>query len=282
MSFIERRTVEELRARYELEPEIYDIYVEGTFDRDLFKHCLLPHAGATLVIYSIDAVDLPAALLYGAGLTEGAKQRVIYLARCLASSSDCVAKVRCFVDRDLDHWFGELEANKFLFWTRYCSIEAYFLTQPTLSSLLGNVLGCKIGDFGAYFAALQEVVRELYLMRLSDRELGWSMEWVALSRCLSKSGERIEIDSEDYIRKLLQKNSKMGELEAFKDTLSKWRPIAIGDHRLTVRGHDLVDIIAWTVQKFGGYRQMADPIAIERSLIAMSPSVNDLCSDILV
>ena len=35
MTGIARRTIDELAARYELEPELNDVFVEGVFDRDV-------------------------------------------------------------------------------------------------------------------------------------------------------------------------------------------------------------------------------------------------------
>ena len=102
MTELARRTISELRARYDLEPSLRDIFVEGKFDQDVLSNCLRGPEHRDRMIYDIDSVDIPSELLGVHELTDGKKQRVIALARELAPlPSKCL--YRCLVDRDLDH-----------------------------------------------------------------------------------------------------------------------------------------------------------------------------------
>ena len=105
---IDRRTIAELFARYELEPELADVFVEGTFDREILVQSL-NEVQSGYTFYEIDVIDIPQDILKKHRLSCGNKQRVIALARELSTLPDNV-QYQCLVDKDLDHWFGSLEA----------------------------------------------------------------------------------------------------------------------------------------------------------------------------
>jgi hypothetical protein len=147
-----RWSISELIARYELEPELIDVFVEGTFDREVLAQSV-PRTRGGPAFYEIDTVDVKPALLAKHGLTSGNKQRVIALARELATLP-AEAKVICLVDRDLDHWFGELLSTPRLKWTRYCSIESHFLTPATVIDVLITTGRAKIKRLETFINSL--------------------------------------------------------------------------------------------------------------------------------
>lgn len=55
-----RRRLEELIARYELEPSLCDIYVEGLTDKFLIQWFLDKLGIDNYAIYEIDTVEIPA------------------------------------------------------------------------------------------------------------------------------------------------------------------------------------------------------------------------------
>src|SRR4029078_13326996 len=113
---LRRRTVNDLITRYELEPGLRDIYVEGDFDRDLISECLRKKGADGVAVYAIDTVEILDSTLLSFGLTRGNKPETIALAKILSRLSDRV-RYYCIVDRDLDHWFGDLERVRGLLWT---------------------------------------------------------------------------------------------------------------------------------------------------------------------
>jgi|SRR5882672_1324324 len=102
----ERWTLEELLSRYELEPSIRDIYVEGPFDQFFLQWFLQQSGLANIVAYPIDSVHLPGAVLDRLGLEHGNRGRVIALAHELEATSprDLRTQVACVVDADFDHF----------------------------------------------------------------------------------------------------------------------------------------------------------------------------------
>jgi hypothetical protein len=173
---VERRTISELLARYRLEPSLRDVYVEGSFDRDIFS-AFLSQADGDLKFYEIETVDISADTLKKHQLTDGNKQRVVALAREL-SVVDGNCRYVCVADKDLDHWLGKLEITPGLNWTKYTSIELYFLRQDIISSILVKACKIKTDDFDKVFAAIVDLLSHLYALRLADRYLDLNMRIV--------------------------------------------------------------------------------------------------------
>jgi len=62
MNDIPRRNIDELIARYKLEPELKDLYVEGNFDMKLFRK-ITRELNLNVSVYTIDTVECPASSL---------------------------------------------------------------------------------------------------------------------------------------------------------------------------------------------------------------------------
>lgn len=278
MSDESRWSVDELLARYELEPELADIFVEGLLDREILdqtEYC----SQNGIVLYEIDSVDVPPAVLDRHRLSSGNKQRVIALSRELCAVPD-EAKVFCLVDRDIDHWFEKLETTKRLRWTSYSSIEAHFLTRQTVIDILVTVARARLAEPDFFFSSLCESLKKLYALRLADRQCKLSLRWVALRRYLSRQGDSVTFDVDRYILALLNSNSKMPLKSAFVASHEKWLSKLNGDIRLAIRGHDLTELLEWTVAAFGGIKEYASSRAIERLLVIMARNLPSLQQDL--
>lgn len=275
MSDIPQWQIIELRARYELEPALQDVYVEGHFDREVLCRCLTHAEQERRVVYPIEAVAIPADLLAKHDLTDGNKQRVIVLARELAALPPETA-FRCLVDRDLDHWFGALEETPRLVWTTHCSVELYFLTGDILRDLLITTGKSRIRDWNRFFESFVRVLRDLYAARLTSRELNLSLDWISFDRCLAKKDDAIEFDADEYVKRVLLKNGKAAVLDTFLSTATTWRQSLEGDPRNYIRGHDFLELAAWTIRQYRGLREFASPLALERLLVLLAPRIEGL------
>lgn len=273
MSDAEKRTVEELIARYELEPHLRDIYVEGEFDSDLLTASLNQNVKEQY-IYSIGTVDIPAVLLQKYSLTSGNKQRVIALAKelehCLIGNFEYL----CLTDRDLDLWFGGLENIRNHKWTEFSSLEMHFFNSVFLKHYLCIVCRTKISYFESFFSKFTEILSRAFALRCADRELGLNLNWVALEKCIHKcSDEIIKFDSVDYISRTLNKNGMYSELDRFNRAYDIWVTKLKGDPRQHIRGHDFVHLLSWAVKNFGGVKDVSTETAVYRMFI--NSALND-------
>lgn len=275
MTDFARRTIYELVVRYELEPGLQDIFVEGQFDRDVLTSYFRAAKQIDRMVYEIDSVEVPAELLIKHGLTEGNKQRVIALSRELAEIPvEC--SYRCLVDKDLDHWFGPLEPTARLVWTEFCSIELNFFSDEILRDVLISAAKTKIALWDQYIESMTSTLCGLYALRLADRQLGWDLKWLSIDRCLSYKNSRVNFDFADYVDRLLKNNRKSHSKKQFETSVDEWKNKLVDDHRNFIRGHDLVELLAWTVNKFRGIKEFSTPVAIQRLFVLLAPKAGGL------
>lgn len=271
-------TIEELLARYDLEPELRDVFVEGAFDREVLSHHLESSASGH-AFYEIDTVDVPANVLAFHGLSSGNKQRVIALSNELAKVP-AAARVFCLVDRDLDHWFGNVDCSARLRWSSFCSIECHFLSAQTIRDVVVTTSRAKIVNLDAFTSSLFSVLRQLYALRLADRELGLNLKWTALRKYLSTTSSEITFDLPGYTQAVLNSSSAIKKKGEFTAASVRWHQKLTCDIRLACRGHDYIELLAWAVSEFSGQRGFATSGAIERLFVLLARSVASLANEV--
>lgn len=262
----DRFQIEELRARYELEPELKDVFVEGIFDKELLDQGCVTGANAGRVYYDIDSVNVPNQCVLAAGLTLGSKQRVIALAMELQNLSE-LSEYRCLVDRDLDEWLGAVIDVPRLRWTKYSCIETYFLDSELVRRYVVITAKARIPDWNEFFSSFVVSLRELFALRLADRELGYALNWVRIDKSLSVDRNAIDFDRAGYTGKLLQANGRGKDKPRFERAVAKWLELLGEDHRSCVRGHDFVFLMAWAIGHFGGLAGYSSEESLQRLLI---------------
>jgi Protein of unknown function (DUF4435) len=275
MSEIPRFTIEDLHARYDLEPSLNDLYVEGTFDKEILERLFTLSGCPHRVIYEINAIDIPPTVVKSHNLTEGNKQRVITLARELAKVKR-QAKYKCLVDRDLDHWFGPLEKTRNLAWTEHTSIELYYFSEDFLKDVILVTARSKISNWNKYFQSFVSTLKLLYAMRLADRSLGYSMKWVSTDKSLRAQGNEVIFNHENYIEKVLINNKQAKNNKIYRTEFLRCLDMLSHDPRSHIRGHDMVAMISWSVNAFKGQKEYASDVAIERLFVLLSDRAKDV------
>lgn len=279
MSNVVRRTLEELLARYEFEPELRDIYVEGEFDSDMLTASLGDELNEHY-IYSIETVDIPAEILQVYSLTSGNKQRIIALAKELESKIEGEFNYLCLTDRDLDQWFGEMEVIRNHKWTTFSSLEMHFFTEEFLRHHLRTVCRAKIESFDNFFESFTEVLRKVFSLRCVDRELGLNLRWIPIEKCVFKNNGSLGFDFEEYISRTLHKSGMFYRLDSVKDGVERWNSNLSGDPRQFVRGHDFVQLLSWVIKNFGGIKDISTEVAVYRLFVGAALSNQDIYSEI--
>lgn len=271
-------TIEELLARYQLEPDLRDVFVEGTFDREVLTHHLKAH-DTSHAFYEVDTVDVPASVLKAYGLTSGNKQRVIALSKELFNLP-VEAQVYCLVDRDLDHWFGMTENSVRLRWTAFCSIENHFLNAEIIRDVVITTSRAKIANFDEFIGSLKDILRQLYALRLADRKLGLNLKWIAYRKYLSADSSSIVFDMTRYTHAVLNASAAINSKREFQKAVDAWQKKLDCDIRLTCRGHDYTELLAWAVLEFKGQREFSTADAVERLFVLLARSVSSLAIEV--
>ena len=98
-----RRKLDELVVRYQLEPSLNDVYVEGLTDKRIIQWFLDKSNLDTknVAVYEIDTIDIPTDRLFALELNNGNRSRVIFLAFELQSLFEgSLPPVICIADKD--------------------------------------------------------------------------------------------------------------------------------------------------------------------------------------
>jgi len=251
-----RRKLDELVARYELEPSLHDVYVEGLTDKSIIQWFLdesnLDTKNCT--VYEIDTVDIPTAQLFALGLNDSNRSRVIFLAFQLQRLFETsLPHVVCIADRDFDDLIGSssIESELLLF-TDYTSIEMYLFDSNIIEKFLR--LAVRKDDLKAVniIKNISPILEKMFLLRAANQSLSYGMKWLslkALTSCfkISKSGQ-IEFDSNGFVDKYLQNNNRNSNKIAFLDKVNELRNKNISEIRNKIRGHDFIDIFCWYIE----------------------------------
>ncbi len=261
---------------YSLEPSCRDIFVEGASDKAILESSLRKVVGHRYKVYEVGSIEVPSSLLVKHQLTEGNKQRVMALARELSSDSSQSCYF-CMVDRDLDHWFGELELTRGLVWTKYCSIESHFITEEKIKEILVVLANSKIHSWRDFYLSFLKTLRSLYSMRLALRELNWYASFLPIKKCTKRESDIIVFDLESYSTRLLNECRMTHLKHIFMQSIIKWDCLADNqDSRNFIHGHDFLNLLGWAIDNYGGVRGFANVQVLERQLIVLAHDMSEI------
>lgn len=272
-------TVDDLVIRYELEPDLRDVFVEGCFDQDVLQACFQAAGDDQRVCYPIESVNVPYAILEQYDLTEGNKQRVMALAMELSASIK-KASCKCLVDSDLEIWIGHKLKAHYLIRTKFTSLDLYFFSEGLMKRLLLTSAKAKIPDWTLFFESLISILKDLYALRLADSQLNLYLKWTPWAKCLDKKTTTIEFDVADYSTRVLLANSHGKKNAEFTKTFLAWREKLTKDPRLCIRGHDFIEAISWVIAKFGGKKEFSTPEAIEGVFLLMAEEASEVLKEL--
>lgn len=209
----ERRNVDELLARYVLEPTLRDLYVEGASDRRFFDWLLREFGLSTVVAYEIESVNVPHEMLRPFEVEDNNRGRVIALAYYLHqhTGTDLSQRVACIADRDFDDLLGIRFDCPLLILTDYTAVELYCLDEAVLQKFLTLVVDGFKMTAREVLEAMLPVLRELFTVRLANRVLSLGLSELSFEKCCSVKGRTITFDLDEYVTRYLNKSGKAAQ-----------------------------------------------------------------------
>lgn len=246
----ETHTVEELTTKYELEPMLRDIYVEGRADAALLKRFLRDKSCKHVSVYEIDTVELPMEQLRELDVLSNNREQVVLLANILRQELGGHAlQATCIVDRDFDGFFGREHEGSGLLLTDYTCFEMYCFNAIVLQRYLDDYLRGFRHTAGDVLSFLRPVLTELFLMRMANEKLGWKLEYLSFERCCEANKLGINFNPEAYVYRYLNKNAKCAQMQEFKDVIEELRAKLVSDARQQMHGHDFMKLLSWFLKK---------------------------------
>jgi len=239
-----RHTVSELITRYELEPALRDIYVEGYRDQYFLRWFFHYVGKSAVVVYPIlDAVERGELLQEnGEG---GNRARVIDLCvKLSAALSPGVQNVGGVIDKDYWELLGETCECPLLTVTEFSCLECYCLDDETLHKFSNVYLGkgVEVSCYRTMFA----VLRQLFLLRAAKISLGKS-KWVdGFTKLCSLDGSKIVFEFDEYVKRLVTASEGQLTERSLRRRFGELQDLAADvDFRQFINAHDLVSLLSW-------------------------------------
>ena len=243
---IERRTIDELAARYFLEPELRDLYVEGVRDRRIYSQYLEDLGHRDVTVFPIDSIEVSRHTVESYGLGEGNRNRVISLAMELDQRFRLgLPCVRCIVDSDFDFILNSFTVSNHLLYTDYTSVDLYTCEENLFLDGPLSDLGLNEEDVDQLFAWLIPILKDLFMIRTANQSLGLGMSILLLTRCCSIVESGVDFDRYDFVGRCLQSNGKTNEQESFESTCTELSAVQLDDDRKMIHSDDYFELVGW-------------------------------------
>jgi hypothetical protein len=248
-----RRTIEELVLRYQLEPSMRDVFVEGHSDRTILRWFIdaCCTEGANVEVYPIDGVDVPAEILNHYGLSTGNRSEVVALCleleQQLGNDATCVTGV---VDGDMAAILPDQCECGLLLKSDYSCVEMYLFSEKCLGKMLKLAFPNAKRSASEVIAQLSPVLRELFLARAANHSLSLGSKWVAFDGFVSVKNGVVHFRLDDFHRHYLQNAGQWHKRSEFEIKVKEFRSQLSGDFRYAANGHDAICVLGHFLRNF--------------------------------
>jgi hypothetical protein len=247
-------SIEALISRFELHPEFKEIYVEGEGDLGIYRLFLEETGRDDVLVYPISAVAISDDCREEFGLghldTDSRRTEVILLAVALQREIPAAANmVTCIADADTQHIRPYEYGSSFLVFTDYTSIEMYgfradFITRfIRIGSPNINLRGEDV------LTHISDVLEKLFSFRIANYTLGWGLKWISPDKECTLQRGGVTFNEVIYARKYLNTKGRSRQAAEFWEAVNELRSCFGENHRIQIRGHDFVDLLAWYLKK---------------------------------
>lgn len=256
---IPRATIEELALRYQLEPTMRDVFVEGQYDQTIISWFIGQCCAnkSVIAVTQIDEVNIPVELLKRHGLTTGNRSEVIAL--CLELQDrlgPSLPSATGIVDLDTSLILGNDPECAFLLKSDFSCIEMYLFSDNCLQKTLELVFPKVKLSAENVLKLLSPILLNLFLARAANQSLKFSTEWIPFDSFVIAKNGTIELRISDFFRHYLQHGGVWERRDEFEAEILKLRARIRGDFRFSSNGHDAICLLSHFLKTF--YRKTDD------------------------
>ena len=244
------RTIKELITRYELEPNLRDIYVEGKRDLIFFRNFSDFSKQTNVVIYQIsDCVSFSEknrkkAKDMNLSLTYNNRHKVIFFAKELDSNLSNKGPVRCITDKDFDPLLNNDYGCTILWFTDYANIEMYLFNMETFKKYFDNFLKIINSPIKMILKEFSNILVRLFLIRVTNYTLNLNLEWLDFSKYWICKNFKIKFKEDKFIRAYLGKNSQLNKVDLFYLKMEELEEMLDEEVRNYIHGHDFIKLLS--------------------------------------
>ncbi len=242
-------TIDELIARYDLEPDLKDLFVEGRRDLIFYRDILDKTKYKNVIVYQIsDKViitdDLKEkAKKRGLLLSKNNRNKVIFLAQELEPKINNKNTIRCVADSDFNIILKKRNKCSILLFTDYANLEMYLFNFETIRKYFNNFLRRIFCPIKKIIVGFEKTLTRLFLIRLVNEILDYNLTWLEFSKYWSCNNFEINFDENIYINAFLSKNSQLKNKSTFLKAIKKLEKCITSDPRNQIHGHDFIELL---------------------------------------
>lgn len=248
-----QRPIDELVARYTLEPTLRDIYVEGQRDKLFLEWFLNKTKCADVAVFEIKYVNVQNELLSDLGLKSGNRDRIVALALEFQHRIENeVPYLSCIADSDFDFLLGHTYRSNYLIYTDFTSMEIYCCSENILRKFFSVGICRSPCDISKLYSNMVNILRGLFLIRATNERLEWHLSWIPFVRYCTIKDNLIKFDFDTFLKKYLIANSRYQDLEEFLATYKELQDIELKTAKHCIHKDELLELLGWYVSKIYG------------------------------
>ena len=271
---VPRRTLGEIITRYQLEPDLRDLFVEGFRDQDIYRWYLKKCGYRKISVFQIDTVEVTRETLDSYGLDNGHRGRVIALASELDTRFEGVLQfVRCIADSDFDFILGFHNSAQHLLYTDYTSVDLYTFEENLLKKVLCLGFSHSEAQVESLMESMIPILIELFIIKAANERLGWGMTLPNFTKCCEIQGSRIKFDRDEFVNRCLNSNARPRDHRTFDNVCAELEAVQLRDPRKGIHGEDYFELLGWYLRHRSSWRGYAGG---ERSIMTvLVPALDD-------
>lgn len=283
---IPRRELAELYAKYDLHPNLMEIYVEGEFDYTFLSLFLEEIGAQNSTVVCIDDIEIDNTVTDRFKLNGGSnKNRVLGLAGLLDERYKTrPTNVCCLVDVDLDLILAKQKIFHHAVYTDYNCLEMYLLNRVTIKRFL--VLGCGLDEAACveFFQLAELILPVQFALRAVNESAKIFKATLEFETGLTKKKKFSTFDASHYCNAYINYYS-LGKRRA--EIVSEFTSISARlppDMRNCINGHDFVHLLFEFIYLKGSLKlhdKAKSEVQYGGRLIAMAANLKQLLTDAL-
>lgn len=244
---MERRTIDELVTRYEFEPSLTDVLVEGPGDKAFIEWVARELGLNNVMAYEVSTVEVSDTDVAAVGLERNNRGRVRYVARELEgrSTQDLYRRVAGLIDGDLDYFEEAVPDERLIIVTDFTAVEIYLFNERAIGKLIRLVFGCTTVEPMSIMDAVYPLLRELFLVRTAAKRLQIELPMIEFSRLCSVSKKAFVFNHDEYAARFVRRDGYGEKYAQFIREIGELRERPVVDRRLVVHGHDFIAVLRW-------------------------------------